>query len=140
MQLPEDASDDDLYRWFVRSLASNGSATEVRPGVIRVELSWSPSGEDVVPGSDEQVVWVHLTRSQLRSVAPEEHDVFDDTDLHVVPRTDTPVWQGLVAFDFSTEETIATLRPGEHHLVFHDGSLCASTTPGVPPVRSNHFW
>lgn len=140
MQLPEDASDDDLYQWFVRSLARHGSATEVRPGVIRVEMSWSPSGEDVVPGSDDQVVWVHLTRSQLRSVAYEEHDVFDDTDLDVVPRTATPVWQGLVAFDFYTEETIASLRPGEHHLVLHDGSPCASTSPGLPPVRSDELW
>jgi len=140
VRLPEDASDDDLYQWFVRSLASNGAAHEVRPGVIRVELSWSPSGEDVVPGSDDQVVWVHLTRAQLRSVAYEEFNIFDDTDLGVVPRTDTPAWQGLFAFDFYTEETIATLRPGEHHLVFHDGSLRASTTPIVPPVRSEEFW
>lgn len=144
MQLPESASDEDLYQWFVGSLAENGSAAEVRPDVIEVVVDNSRRrerlGAQAGPDDADERVWVHLTREQLRSVAYEEHDVFDDTDLDVIPRTATPVWQGLVAFAFYTEEEIGSRRPGEDHLVFHESELRASTVPQVPPVRSDRFW
>lgn len=143
MRLPEDATDEDLYQWFVRSLAGSGSAAEVRPGVIRVEVveidSDAVTTNATHPPDRLRTVWVHITREQLRSVACSEFNIFDDTDDKVIPRTDTPVWMGLITFDFYTEESLATMRPGEDYLVFHEGALRPSTTPEIPPVRSHDF-
>jgi hypothetical protein len=144
VQLPEDATDEELYQWFIRSLGGNGSAVEVRPDVIRVEVVESDSDavttDATQPPDHLRTVWVHITREQLRSVAWSEFNIFDDTDPDVIPRTDTPVWMGLITFDFYTEESLATMRPGEDYLVFHEGALRPSTTPEAPPVRSHDFW
>lgn len=147
MQLREDATDEDLYQWFIQSLAGSGSATEVRPGVIRVEVvevverdSDALTTDATQPPEHRRTVWIHITREQLRSAAWSEFDVFDDTDPDVIPRTDTPVWTGLITFDFYTEESLATMRPAEDYLVFYEGALQPSTTPAVPPVRGHDFW
>jgi hypothetical protein len=50
------------------------------------------------------------------------------------------MWMGLITFDFYTEESLATMRPGEDYLVFYEDALRPSTTPEVPPVRSHDFW
>lgn len=107
--------------WSTSSLMQShvgcGAAFEERPNVIRVD--------DKVPGPTEahldgprdprdhdRTVWIHLTREQLRSVAWAEVDIFDDTVLDVIPRTTTPVWTGLITFQFFTEEELDTMRPG----------------------------
>ena len=57
----------------------------------------------------------------------------------VMPRTDTPVWMGLITFAFELEETLVSMRPGEQHVVLHRDRLCASVSAELPPVRSTEF-
>ena len=121
-RVAEDATDDELYAWFLEWLAQDGLAQEMAPGVIEADTS-------------DARVTIHLTRTQLREAAWASHNVFDDTDLNVVPRTRTPVATGMDYFTSVVEELVATLRPGEHHLVYADGDLHRSVRADLPPLR-----
>ena len=81
------SSDDEIYRWFVGSLAYLGSAAEVEPGVIRVRLTGEDG--DGGPGSSGRVIDVVVSRRELRSVAWAEDDVFDDRNEPSSPRPAT---------------------------------------------------
>ncbi|KAA1422975.1 hypothetical protein FE697_012640 [Mumia zhuanghuii] len=138
-RVPEDATDEDLYQWFVAALASFGGAEEIEPDVIRVAFEdaapdGTPEGElDELEGPTS--VLVRITRSQLRSVSYITTDVFDDTDPEVIPTTSTPVWTGLDTFTFFVDEKLATLRRDERFMVFSGNDLHPSIRPELPPVR-----
>jgi len=72
-------SGDDIYAWFVRSLAEDGSAYEVEPGVVRVLIE--PDEDD--PRGLAEEVDVIISREQLRTLAWAGGNVFDDRDLDV---------------------------------------------------------
>lgn len=123
----EDATGDELYEWFISALAGFGAAQETTPGVVRVHVR------------DGEEVWVCLTREELRSVAWAEVQVSDDTLPDVAPPTPTPVATGLDTFTFHAEESLASMRPGEHYLVFDGAQLRPSTRRELPPFRSPRF-
>ena len=127
------SSDDEIYRWFVGSLAYLGSAAEVEPGVIRVRLTGEDG--DGGPGSSGRVIDVVVSRQELRSVAWAEDDVFDDRNEPVVPASRNPVRSGLAQLSLFAEEALATARPTERYVVFHRGRLVPSVRREVPPVR-----
>ncbi|ROR90908.1 hypothetical protein EDD33_1757 [Nocardioides aurantiacus] len=124
MGVAEDASDDDLYAWFIEQL--EGVASETGPGVI--EIDWRPAW------GPARKVLLFLTREQLRSVAWAEYDYFDDSHDQVVPRTTTPVRTGMAQFSLEAEEVIATLEESESWVFFDQGRLVPSIRPEWPPV------
>lgn len=136
-EVDEQSSDDDVYAWFVAALgAEHGSAEEMAPGVIRVPIAAEDGAGEPLADAEPDIVHVHLTRAQLRSVAWAEDDVFDDRNDHVPPAKDR-VLAGLRLFVFHTDETLATLRPGEHHLVLDGRELVPSVRSEPPPVRAS---
>ena len=127
------SSDDEIYRWFVGSLACLGPAAEVEPGVIRVRLTGEDG--DGGPGAPGRVIDVVIPRQELRSVAWAEDDIFGDRDEPVVPESRNPVRSGLAQLSLFAEEALATARPTERYVVFHRGRLVPSVRREVPPVR-----
>lgn len=123
----EDATDDELFEWLIGALAGFGDAQETAPGVIRVHVR------------DGAEVWVLITREELRSVARADVDVSDDTLPDVAPPVPTPVATGLDMFTFHAEDNLASMRPGEHFLVFDGTRLRPSVRRELPPVRSPRF-
>lgn len=107
-ELSEDATDEQLYEWFVRDV----DGREVAENVIEVPLH-RENGE-------EETVWLHITREQLRERAWSEYNIFDDTDLSSAPpRTTTPVATGMNEFSLTTEVALGRLgRRGRKHLRF----------------------
>ena len=112
-----------------------GSSEEIEPGVIRVILDMKPVDREKDEQGEPHAFDLLITREQLRSVAWSEVDVFDDRDPAVMPKSANPVYAGLDAFSFYTEEVIATARPSEAFLVFYRGRLVPSVRAELPPVR-----
>ena len=130
------SSDDEIYRWFVGSLAYLGTAAEVESGVIRVRLTGEDG--DGGPGSSGRVIDVVVSRQELRSVAWAEDDIFDDRNEPVVPESRDPVRSGLAQLSLFTEEALVTARPSERYVVFHRGRLVPSVRRELPPVRGTY--
>ncbi len=122
-------SDDDIYAWFVRSLAEDGSAYEVEPGVVRVLIE--PDEDD--PRGLAEEVDVIISREQLRTLAWAGGNVFDDRDLDVIPPAVDPVLTGLRLLAMNVEGDLGTLLPDERYLVFFEGRLCKSVRRELPP-------
>ncbi|WP_256842047.1 hypothetical protein [Ornithinimicrobium cryptoxanthini] len=75
-------------------------------------------------------VEVHLTPEQLREA------------INVLARDgqealgiDDPIAAGWALFIIHLEELAETLRPDEHHIVWHDGALHRSVRADGPPTR-----
>jgi hypothetical protein len=96
-RITEDISDDDLYEAFIEFLGCFGVARETAIGVIRLDIA-----EDMYPTGREAglPLMVHLGRAQLRRLAWAEENIFDDTDLTVVPRTTRHVEVGFETLTF----------------------------------------
>jgi hypothetical protein len=124
-------SDDDIYAWFVRRLAEEGSAAEIEPGVIRVVIE---PDDDYPDGVTDQVDVV-VTRDQLRGLAWALENPFDDRDLEVIPPASDPVLVGLELLSMDVDEDLGTRRQDERFLVFFDGRLRRSVRRELPPVR-----
>lgn len=118
-QVAEDATDEELYAWFIDYLAHGRPVEDEGLGVCKID------------GFE-----LRVTPAQLRSVAWVARDVYRDSALHSSPKTATPVGTGLLHFAFEAEEMEATLEPDERYLVFKDGRLWRSVTPGPVPRRS----
>lgn len=105
---PEDATDEQLYAWFVRDV----DGREVAENVIEVPLHRGHGRQETV--------WLHITREQLRTRAWAEYNIFDDTDFPAPPpRTTTPVADGMDEFSLGTEVALGALgRRGRRHLHF----------------------
>lgn len=112
-------SDDEVYAWFARSLAEQGAADEIEPGLVRVLIEPEENDRDR-PGRQVDVI---VTREQLRRVAWATENLFDDRDPDVMPPATDPVLAGLHLLALHVEEDLATLRPGERYLVFFGGRL-----------------
>lgn len=124
-RVTEDISDDDLYEAFIEFLGCYGVAREVALGVIRLDIA-----EDMYPTGREAglPLMVHLSRTQLRRLAWAEEDIFDDTDLGVVPRTTRHVEVGFDTLTFGLAEVFesglgdrAGVQPGD--LVYDESGL-----------------
>lgn len=113
----DDISDDDLYEGLIEFLGNFGAAREIVTGVIRLDIA-----DDMYPTGREAglPLTVHLSRAQLRRLAWAEDDMFDDTDLAVVPRTTRHVEVGFNMLTFKLAETFesgvgsrAGVQPGD---------------------------
>jgi hypothetical protein len=116
-RVTEDVSDNGLYEAFIEFLGCYGVARATATGVIRLDIA-----EDVYPTGREagQPLIVRLSRAQLRRLAWAEEDIFDDTDLTVVPRTTRHVEVGFDTLTFRLAEAFesgvgarAGVQPGE---------------------------
>lgn len=116
-RVTEDISDDDLYEAFIEFLGCYGIARETAPGVIRLDIA-----DDMYPTGREAglPLMVHVSRAQLRRLAWAEEDIFDDTDLTVVPLTTRHVEVGFSTLTFRLEENfesglgdMAGVQPGD---------------------------
>ena len=116
-------SDEQLAQMLIRDLARHGPVTEVRPGVIQVELP-----VEGTPGTRR--VEIRMTAAQLR-----ERVTFLSSDGQEVLGIADPVEAGLAMFSIHLEEDLATLRPTEQHLLWHQGRLHPSVHLEWPPVR-----
>lgn len=120
------SSDQELSEVLVQHLSEPGGATEVRPGVIQVELP-ADEAERLGVGSVE----IRMTSSQLREtvtlLAADGQEALGIAD---------PVAAGWALFSIHVEEDLATLRPGESFLLWHQGALHPSVDLAWPPVRA----
>ncbi len=112
-----DASDNDLYVWFIETMTEEfGAAEEVRPNVVHV---WS-----VVDGeTDPRPYELRVTRDQLRSVAHAAVNIFDDTQGDVSVPATNPVHAGLDAFTFHTQESMGSGSQFSRTYEFDNGQM-----------------
>jgi hypothetical protein len=130
-----DSSDDDIYDWFIQSLAAEfGSADEVAPNVIKVVEVAEDDEPDIV--LDPRPFELHISRQQLRSVAWTDVNIFDDSQGEVSVPSTNPVFDGLDAYSFYTCETMASGGRFSRYYVFDGyGGMRRSVRPDdAPPI------
>lgn len=120
------SSDQDLYHVLVHDLSDHGRVTEVRPGVIQVEL---PADEAERLGIVR--VEIRMTPGQLRETVT----VLAADGQQALGVAD-PVAAGWSLFSIHLEEDLATLQPGESFLLWHHGTLHPAVELRWPPVRA----
>lgn len=124
MHRPNSSSaDSELYQLLVRDLALHGAVTEIRTGVIHVEVP-----VDGAVASGTRRVEIRMTPAQLRetvtSLAQDAQEALGVAD---------PVEAGWALFSIHLEEDLAMLRPTERHLLWHRGRLQPSVDLTWPP-------